>query len=107
MEEPQVVNVIDDHSVMLKLTPASEKHGKISHYLIIVLIDEMAREIDPEHIKLSDVSPSVLKLYKSVKQNSCVSYTYLQNTHHRCPLKVLIFTETSIKLNIFVSCTYV
>ena len=55
IEAPQFKDSISKSMLMLKLNKASEKNGKITHYLIIVVTEELAKQKFPEHFTLNEV----------------------------------------------------
>ena len=55
IEAPQFKDSVSKSMLMLKLNKASEKNGKITHYLIIVVTEEMAKQRNPEHFTLNEV----------------------------------------------------
>ena len=55
IEAPEFKDSISGSMLMLKLNKASEKNGRITHYLIIVVTEAMASQRNPEHFTLSEV----------------------------------------------------
>ena len=44
-----------DSSVTMRLSPASEKHGPISHYFVVVVVNDLADIRQPENFSLTEV----------------------------------------------------
>lgn len=55
IEAPEFKDSISGSMLMLKLNKASEKNGKITHYLIVVVTEEFAKLKNPEHFTLLEV----------------------------------------------------
>ena len=56
IDRPSFIKTLSDKSIVLRLRKASEKHGPISHYYIVVVPEEIARQRNPDDFNMEDVS---------------------------------------------------
>ncbi|KAK2179862.1 hypothetical protein NP493_469g03030 [Ridgeia piscesae] len=55
IDRPSFLRTISDNSILLRLRKASEKHGPISHYYVVVVPEGIARQMNPDDFNLEDL----------------------------------------------------
>ena len=60
MTPPKFLRALSETSMVLRLYKASEKHGPISHYFVVVVADELVHRRSPEDFRMEDVSSTSL-----------------------------------------------
>ena len=66
IKAPQFQSSISDTMMTIRLYKASEKHGPITHYILVVVPDDLARTKTPADFKLEEVNISGFLLSGSV-----------------------------------------
>jgi len=55
MQQPLFNRLNGDSTVTMRIFPASEKHGPVTDYYIVVVTDELAKRQQPDDFTLADV----------------------------------------------------
>ena len=65
LHAPQLQNKLSDTSVLVNLYQASEQHGPVIHYYVIVVPEEPASSIRPDEFNLDEVSIGVVAIQRT------------------------------------------
>ena len=68
MQQPLFNRLNGDSTVTMRIFPASEKHGQISDYYVVVVSEELAGHKQPDDFVLADVRRCYLSIYSNTSQ---------------------------------------
>ena len=68
MQQPLFNRLNGDSTVTMRVFPASEKHGPITDYYVVVVTDELAGHKQPDDFDLAEVHCDVTVLFFYIKQ---------------------------------------
>ena len=54
-EPPTFLRVVSDSEILVKLHPASNENGDVSHYYVVVVSNELAEGRQPDDFRLDEV----------------------------------------------------
>jgi len=68
MQQPLFNRLNGDSTVTMRIFPASEKHGPITDYYVVVVTDALAERKQPNDFTLAEVCCSYYKFYMNVAE---------------------------------------